>query len=347
MRTKTRLRTALVIAGLVTIGSFTGVPATAQTDRTDTGPVMSTAVASGDATAAGTSTEASIRAFWTEARMKSAKPADATPDGKASAKAVAEAAGPPVTIAPAKPVGATPSTDTSAVKPSAVNQASDWYGPFWSPPATTTGKVFFTHADGTYRSCSGSAVNSEAKNTVFTAGHCVSDGQGHWHSNWVFVPDYYYGYQPFGMWVARELGTLGAWFSGSDFRFDIGAAVMYDNGDKLVNTVGGQGIAWNQPHGLYVHAFGYPADPPYDGERLKYCEGYTYSDPWSGWANLGLDCDMTPGASGGPWLAYFDGTFGYVNGVNSYKYSWLPGSVYSPYFGSLAGSLYDLVRYRY
>jgi hypothetical protein len=32
-------------------------------------------------------------------------------------------------------------------------------------------------------------------------------GEG-WHSNWVFVPDYYYGYAPYVMWTAGLFAAL-------------------------------------------------------------------------------------------------------------------------------------------
>ena len=53
-----------------------------------------------------------------------------------------------------------------------------------------------------------------------------------------------------------------------------------------------------------------------------------------------MNCNFTPGSSGGPWLAFFNGEFGYVNGVNAFSYTSIPGYIFSPYFGTDAYDLY-------
>jgi hypothetical protein len=62
---------------------------------------------------------------------------------------------------------------------------------------------------------------------------------------------------------------------------------------------------------------------------------------WSG--TIGLLCNFTGGSSGGPWLGWFNGTWGYVNGVNSFGVGGLPDDIFSPYFGDNAGALYNSV----
>jgi hypothetical protein len=51
-------------------------------------------------------------------------------------------------------------------------------------PYKAIGKIYFTRAGMNYV-CSGV---SNGNCTVITAGHCVSDGQGHYHQNWIFKP---------------------------------------------------------------------------------------------------------------------------------------------------------------
>jgi V8-like Glu-specific endopeptidase len=342
---------AIVALGMVTATSTSA----SASPRTNTEAVHATAKASKEVgiDARSKDTDAAIRNYWTPDRLKAAIPADHVVDQPTKLEDPDDRGvtsnEPASRIEPAAAATATTNgADQAHVAPLATSHASNWPGSFWGPPATTTGKVFFTGTDGAGYACSASAVNSEAKNAVLTAGHCVNDGHQGWHANWIFIPDYSDGWAPFGVWTARELWSTGEWFYNADFRYDVGAVVVNSNSNtRLVDVVGGQGIAWNQARGQYVFAFGYPADPPFDGKALKYCDGYTYDDWWSFLANLGLDCDFTGGASGGPWLAYFGGTFGYINGVNSYKYSWLPGSTYSPYFGGQVGSLYNAVRSRY
>ena len=69
-----------------------------------------------------------------------------------------------------------------------------------------------------------------------------------------------------------------------------------------------------------VYAFGYPAAAPYDGGNLWGCS----SDVMPTWDygtissdRLRSGCDFTFGASGGPWLLYYNGSWGYLNGVTS------------------------------
>ena len=198
--------------------------------------------------------------------------------------------------------------------------------------------------------CSASTVNSNGKNAVITAGHCVYGSLGgevpgeRWHSNWMFVPDYYYGYAPYGVWTARQLWTLTNYYNNQDEGDDIGAAVMNTNsgGQHIVNVVGGQGLAWNWSVNQYVYDFGYPAAAPFNGQSLQYCNGSEFNWPYVS-STMGLACNFTGGSSGGPWLMSFGGEFGYINGVNDFGYSSLPGYIFSAYFGNNADALYNAV----
>lgn len=91
-----------------------------------------------------------------------------------------------------------------------------------------------------------------------------------------------------------------------------------------------------------MYAFGYPAADPYDGRELIYCSGTTFTDFIQS-SDHGLRCDMTGGSSGGPWFREFDeatGT-GVQASVNSFGYTFLPGYMFGPYFGSAAQALYE------
>ena len=263
------------------------------------------------------------------------------PAGRVAATAPDQAlAGPKTRIPAAGP--------TTGVKPEYGSIGSPWPGNAYLPPATTTGRVFFTTHNGENWSCSGSAVNSAGKDSVITAGHCVYGslggevpGEG-WHTNWIFVPDYKNGYAPYGVWTAKELWTPTNYYKHQDEGDDMGGAVINTNlyGQHIVNVVGGQGIAWNYPNNQFVYDFGYPAGAPFNGATLQYCTGSEFN--WSGIANtMGLPCNFTGGSSGGPWLMSFNGEFGYVNGVNDFGYSTLPGYIFAAYFGNNAASLYD------
>jgi V8-like Glu-specific endopeptidase len=209
----------------------------------------------------------------------------------------------------------------------------------------TTGRVFFTTASGRNASCSGSAVTSENRSVVITAGHCVKQN-GNFHRNWVFVPAFDNGRRPFGTWVATRLLTTPQWNAREDINFDVAAAVMAPlQGRTLVDVVGGQGIAFNQPRGLQMFSFGYPAAEPFDGSRLIYCSGRTFNDTVMT-RDLGLRCNMTGGSSGGPWFRSFNEStgLGWVNSVNSFKYNFAPDFMFGPFFGNEAQAVYQAAQ---
>jgi V8-like Glu-specific endopeptidase len=346
---KLRTRRLMAVAATVGVGVM-GLSAAASATTTSGSQSTGTSLAaSSNSQDTGVNVAASkaLGSYWTEARIRSARSADvvvasrSTPGASDATKAM-KPQGPAVTIA-----GTTGSAKHVAGPAMA---ETGWYGNFWSAPATTTGKVFFSTHDGRNWVCSASVVNSEAKDLLITAGHCVYGslggqvpGEG-WHSNWTFVPDYYYNYRPFGTWYARQLWTKTAYINNQDEGDDIGAVLLWaNNGQNITNLLGGQGIAWNYNSTEYVYDFGYPAEYPFNGQSLQYCNG---TASWTWWAGAEqLACNMTGGSSGGPWLAGFNGNWGYVNSVNDFGYSWDPGQMFGLYFGNNVGSLYNQVRY--
>ncbi|MGW0196079.1 trypsin-like serine peptidase [Nonomuraea sp. NPDC003201] len=206
----------------------------------------------------------------------------------------------------------------------------------------TTGRVFFTTAEGGNASCSGSAVTSANESVVMTAGHCVKMN-GAAHRNWVFVPGFDNGRRPFGTWVATSLLTTQQWNANEDINFDVAAAVVAPlQGQTLTDVVGGQGIAFNQPRGRQMFSFGYPAAAPFDGSRLIYCSGRTFNDTVQT-RDQGLRCNMTGGSSGGPWFQGFNEStgLGWLNSVNSFKYDFAPQFMFGPFFGNEAMAVYQ------
>jgi V8-like Glu-specific endopeptidase len=362
-RRKFRFGRAAVAAGLaagVALLCAAAVPASAATAATPAAAVKPpTSSASGHLT--GSASEASAAArrtvtYWTRARMLSA-----ANGASVSVKSASDSRPAPAIVSgPAGRVGGTvpdqalkgPAVRVPAasggVRPAYGSIGSPWRGSTNLPPATTTGRVFFTTRNGEGWSCSASTVNSAGKDSVITAGHCVYGslggqvpGEG-WHANWIFVPGYDNGYAPYGVWTAKELWTPTSYYDNQDEGDDMGGAVINTNayGQHIVNVVGGQGFAWNYPNDQFVYDLGYPAEAPFNGATLDYCTGSEFN--WSGIANtMGLPCNFTGGSSGGPWLMSFNGEFGYVNGVNDFGYSWLPGDIFAAYFGNNAASLYD------
>jgi V8-like Glu-specific endopeptidase len=238
----------------------------------------------------------------------------------------------------------------AALRPQARRQlAATANGALWNhggAVARTTGKVFFTLGSHDYV-CSGSTVASANAAVVVTAGHCVKDGTGSWAANWTFVPGYANGKAPYGAYTARRFYVARQWSTHASNDYDVAFITLNQatvGGTRIaaVREVGGQGIEFgSQP--ARENAFGYPADPPYNGQKLAYCSGTVRPDPYQWTTDTGLRCAMTAGSSGGPWLSSFNqaaGT-GIIASVSSFKYSTNSQILYGPALGSTAQALYQ------
>jgi V8-like Glu-specific endopeptidase len=274
-------------------------------------------------------TAAQVVDYWTAKRMRRAQPADLievdSSSGGQGGEAPAPQAGPVIPFTPGI------QTDTLSF------------------PNRVHGRVFFSDpvSGGNY-ACSGTAVDAPNRATVITAGHCV-DLNGSWNTNFVFVPGYHNGVAPYGVWAASDESALSGWVASGNFRYDVGAAVMALNSSSqtLEDAVGARGILFNQPISGAVRSYGYPAGAPFDGSTLHTCDstlGYTDPNFPSSPGNpptLGIGCDMTGGSSGGGWVVTDGSGNGFVNGLNSYKYTTSqPNVMFGPYFGDAAQALY-------
>jgi hypothetical protein len=231
----------------------------------------------------------------------------------------------------------------TVVRPSAFpTSGATWTG--GGAVVSTAGRVFFTMG-ANKASCSGDAVTSGNQSVVITAGHCVKY-QGAWHTDWIFVPAYDNGTAPYGQWSARSTLSTPQWVQSEDMNYDVGAAVVNQlNGQSLGQVVGGQGLAFNQPRNQSMYAFGYPAAAPYDGTKLIYCSGSTFTD-FLLTRDHAMNCGMTGGSSGGPWFLQFNeqNGAGLQASVNSFGYTFLPGYMFGPYFGTDVQNLYNTAQ---
>lgn len=290
-----------------------------------------------------TQSSARVRDFWTPQRMRSARPAKLLVqrggrtfrrDAEVPRHLVKPASGPTVRV-----------QGTSGSLGSRTPLASRVSQPYTRLPYRTNGKVFFTSGGDGYV-CSGTAVNSANKSTVWTAGHCVNDGAGTFHSNWAFVPAYSSS-RPYGTWTARRLFTPTAWSRYASFSYDVGAAVVRPrNGVRLVNRVGGQGIGFNEPAAGSYSSFGYPAASPFNGYQQWRCDSpLRMRDRWEAAPYpMAITCSMTGGSSGGGWLRGISNGVGRVLSVNSYGWGAYPDYMFGPYQGSTALALWTAAR---
>jgi V8-like Glu-specific endopeptidase len=210
-------------------------------------------------------------------------------------------------------------------------------------PYRTVGVLFYTQNGQDWR-CSAASIGNYA---VWTAGHCVSDGAGNWSSNFVFVPAYRDGVpvKDWIVWPGSTAWTFTTWHVGADFARDSGGVVLNTNsrGHK-VSVIGWLGFAWNWPRDQHWHQIGYPAENPFNGNRMTVCTSSHATDDTSVTpAALGTGCDMTGGSSGGPWVWHFgpSGSGNYLNGNVSYGYIGSPEQMFSPYFDDATLGLWE------
>jgi V8-like Glu-specific endopeptidase len=210
-------------------------------------------------------------------------------------------------------------------------------------PYTTIGKIFFRRG-GTDFVCSGASVAGGPRQVVFTAGHCLNNGNGLYSKLVVFVPAFRSGQRPFGTFPAKELWVLTPWDEDGDETYDIGAFDVGKNGagQKLGPAVGKLGFGANLARELHWNVFGWPAELPFTGATLQVCQashaGDDLSVPGLGEAPIAIGCDLTGGSSGGPWIYRFK-RGSYLNSVMSYGYDAEPEGSYGPYFDSNANLL--------
>ena len=255
----------------------------------------------------------------TDAESQGPLPSETAPDG------------PPAIIGPDGPV--TIASPTSIQK---TPKAAAFYN------ENEVGRLFVWWGENLY-TCSGSILLSNNESLGLTAGHCLyNQGRGGFADAAAFVPGYEDGATPFGIYAVISGFVTDGWVLDQDADYDYAMFVVDRQGDgtSLLDAVGeAMYLGYNFPHpDLYRFVSGYPAAPPYDGDREYWCDGMSVLDPRDftvpvAWG-LG-DCDLTGGASGGPFYYWEDAVANYVaDGVVSYGYGDLPDYLFTPYFDS-------------
>ncbi|MFC9650574.1 MULTISPECIES: trypsin-like serine peptidase [unclassified Streptomyces] len=246
--------------------------------------------------------------------------------------------------------------------------------------AAEAGKLFFDGPEGSMV-CSATVVEDPAhpgkSNLVWTAGHCVHAGRtGGWYRNLAFVPSYNNSglstadletapkeqIAPEGVWWADWAQTSEQWISqgastgGQGAPYDF--AVVHvtpekgGTGKSLEETVGSAlPVEFNAPATPQIDAMtatGYPAAPPFDGQKLFQCQdkpgrlSLTADDP----TMYRVGCTMTGGSSGGGWVANgADGRPALVSNtsIGPVTAGWLAG----PRLGEVAEGVFDGVSEKF
>jgi V8-like Glu-specific endopeptidase len=167
-------------------------------------------------------------------------------------------------------------------------------------PYAMTGQLFFNEGNSLFV-CSATV---QRIGVITTAGHCVSDGNGHFFSNWRFIPATRLGSAPFGTWIWKQVITTTTWhFGGGGVpnAQDVAVIALFPNskGVKIGSLTGFAGF--NIPDlyaGQHVTTIGYPCN-------LDSCAKDHRNDAqvFGGSNNTDIiGTDMRGGASGGGWL---------------------------------------------
>lgn len=346
------LLAALVLTQGVGVIAAPGAPA-APVPAQDPDPATTTV--QGDVVSApARETVSDVDAYWTPERMAAAVPMLPELEGPPpeAGAMVGPQAGTPHMSPPSG--GGRELAGGVGAQSASINPLATWYtyappydsyeefGKTKKYPLSTIGKLFFTQYGINYV-CSGAVVWD---NVVYTAGHCVHAGDnsgGGWSYNVKFVPAYKNGDAPLGSWKGLSLTTTFSWFASSDFRYDLGAiAIKPKSGVDIGDSVGWLGFWTDYGYPVHWNAYGYPAAFPFDGQVMWTCQASTSTEDTSMGTpyTVGMGCNMTGGSSGGPWILYHSKYGGWVNGVNSYKYTGFDEQMFSPYFGADAWEVF-------
>lgn len=139
-------------------------------------------------------------------------------------------------------------------------------------PNRTAVKMYMSFPNGKNYVGSGAMINARF---VLTAAHCIHDKNlGGWASSVTVVPAYSNGAEPFGSANEMTMHTYTKWVSDRDFSWDIGFIQL----DRYVGAMSGWlGYGYNTSNDFIKskswHNFSYPAESPYNGERMYYRTG--------------------------------------------------------------------------
>ncbi len=229
----------------------------------------------------------------------------------------------------------------------------------------TTGKVLFAMG-GSYWVCSASVVDDAVadRSIILTAGHCAYDEVAlAFATNWMFVPEYDTAPTSFdsggqfcattvhGCWTASSLVVHNGYASAGgfnntaivhDFAFAVVGAGGKSGTAQLDTTVGGHPIQFSSvAANADTYLFGYPASGAYKGKDLVYCRGKLGFDSRVSNLTYKVGCNMTGGASGGPWFSPFAGGSGTIMSLNSYGYGGV-SAMYGPKLNSKTQTMFGV-----
>lgn len=203
-------------------------------------------------------------------------------------------------------------------------------------PHVTHGKLYFSTPNGTSY-CSAAVIQYRI---IATAGHCVSNGNGQFYSNFRFVPATWNGSAPLQTWNWRYLATTATWHFGGGGVPNAADYAMIELEDRFISgsvkrigqVTGWLGWQTGSCRDNHTHKNGYPANV-FGGQRLSLGSSNTHRNvaPF----NCEYGTSQTFGVSGGPWVQNFGSVGGIPPQGNSGRnrvvavssYTYLPTSI--------------------
>lgn len=274
---------------------------------------------------------AQLNAFWTPARIAAEEPLPLPAAGSALSPAATIPAGPQETAPPTSP------TAPGAIPASLPGKTSRLWTNHKALPATAIGRLSFFTGTGTSW-CTATLVNAPNKDTIWTAGHCVSDGHGHEYEDFVFTPDVNGKSGPFGTFKAKYISAPAGWVAQSLYQYDYAAIALAPSlRGKAQNLAGAEG--WIMGGNTYkwagAHIFGYPSviypsKQRVNATQLRFCTGSTVEDRFQ----ERFACDMGQGSSGGPLIYRLTAKTGWV--VGNVSHGDQKGTIWSPQLSGVA-----------
>ncbi|MGW0563974.1 trypsin-like serine peptidase [Streptomyces sp. NPDC003016] len=280
---------------------------------------------------------------------------------------------------PDRPVGNDISGDEGVTDPTPAPVEAQPLKTPYTTSAPEAGKLFFDGPQGSMV-CSATVIQDSAhpgkSNMVWTAGHCVHAGKkGGWYRNIAFVPSYnstgksaaeiggasQNEITPHGVWWGDWAQTSDQWIAqggptggeGAPYDFAVLHVTPEKGGGKSLEETVGSALpvefdAPAAPEIANVTATGYPAAPPFDGQKQLECAdkpgrlSIRTGDP----TMYRIGCTMTGGSSGGGWTALGrDGRPALVSNtsIGPVTAGWLAG----PRLGEEAEGIYDSVSRKF
>lgn len=188
----------------------------------------------------------------------------------------------------------------------------------YTPPRALPGAVgYLRDANGLL--CTATVVASRTGSVAATAGHCVflpqraaSRAPGSapgWKSGLTFTPGTDLTSAPFGTWQVDRVQAHPEWVANARRGADIAFVHLQPRNGRTVQEVVGAHVLSRAPdveNDLTYTAVGFPREGSYRANlRAQECSS-RWNDLDGGGDSAGgffmMPCDMTGGASGGPWL---------------------------------------------